>query len=123
IRWLDVAMDDAVSVGVAEDLRDLASHADRLADRQRPSPEAGGKVFAIEPLHGEKVDAVTAAPARQVADDARMIEPLEDPGLEDEPLDGLGLDLAEQLDRGAAAGLEVVRRKDQPHPARRDLLD
>ena len=55
VRGLQVAMDDAVLVGLFEPLGDLFRDRDGLVDGNRPALQALGQVFAFDQLHGEEV--------------------------------------------------------------------
>ena len=128
VLGLDVAVDDAVGVGVRQGVRHLGGERDDLVHRQlllpaQPAPQG----LAIHERHDE----IRRLAARAVVDGAR-VEDREDVGMLKA---GRELDLAEKagdsagpaqlrpddLDRHVAAVSQVLRQVDRRHAARADL--
>ena len=91
VARLDVAVDDALAVGVLKPASRLQDVLDRLGDRERPMiPDDAGQVLAIDVLHGQVVHPLmlTSVVGR---DDVRVfqlgrrlhlaVEPLDSPSL------------------------------------------
>ena len=61
-------MDDPLSVGLVERVRDLAAEAEDLVESERTLHEPLGQGLALEVLHDEELDAVLVADVVQRAD-------------------------------------------------------
>ena len=58
VRWLQIAVDDALLVRGFEGLGDLLRDRQRLIERDWPARDALGKIFALDELHDESRAAV-----------------------------------------------------------------
>ncbi len=91
VRRLQIAVDDAMLVGVVQRVADLDSQLDHLAPGQVPAIlEHFLQGLALDVLHGDVRGAAELAP-RQEPDDVGMAELLEDLGFAFEPVADLAL--------------------------------
>jgi hypothetical protein len=121
VLGLEIAVDDALGVGLLERLTGLEQVAHRLADRQRPSAlDLRAEVATLEELHDQERRTVLASadvgdpahvPAREARGGARLAFEARD-GLR--VSDDLG---PEDLDGAAVAQAQVPRLVDDPHAA------
>ena len=115
IGWLDVAVDDPVSVRHGQSLGHAATELQGLGDAQRPARHAVLQGLALQPLHHQVLLAAGGGAVGQIAHDCgvgnlgqhqRLL--LEAQGLR-------ALRLAHQLERDELAGLQILGAIDQAH--------
>jgi hypothetical protein len=116
---LDVAVDDAVGVGVAERTRDLLGHPDRLVEREsslfrQPDPER----WPIDERHDVIQQPADVARVIQ-RDDVRMAEASRDLDLTEEPLrtQAHRQFRAQHLERDRPIVFDVTSLQHDRHPA------
>ena len=130
VRGLDVAVDDAVLVRVAQSVRHLGPDRRRALDRHLARPrDHPVEPHAVHELHREVAEGLRAPPVVE-ADDVGVLEVGGDPGLLLEALEevvergdrrGEALE-ADRLDRHEAAELLVLRLVDGAERAGAQLL-
>ena len=85
VRGLEVAVHDALLVGLLEGLGDLHRDGDRFVDGDRPPLQPLREVLAFHQLHGDEVDRSPTIEARALeaveVRDVRMVQGGEEPGL------------------------------------------
>ncbi len=120
VARLDVAVDDAVLVGLGQALGHLGGEAQRVGRRKVAAGDPVLQGFALVAGH----DDVEAAVGRFVdlvdGADVGMVEARGGPGLVDEPLAGRGLGHQpgrQELEGDAALQTEVLGLEDHAHPA------
>ena len=112
VRGLEVAVDDALAVGLLERLGDLLRDLEGLVDRDRPAREPLLEVLALDELEGEEGLPVGLLEAVD-GGDVRVVEGGEEVGLALEAREPLGVlrHLGRQdLDRDVAAEVVSVAR-------------
>ena len=122
---LQVAMDDALLVGVLESRGDLETVTNGIGGRQRPRGDGLLERAAGDVLHGDKGRPVFLADLMDDAD-VRMAEGGCHPGLAEETgaVVGIADEIGrEEFDRDGPLELKVLRLEDQSHPAPADLPD
>jgi hypothetical protein len=120
---LDVAVDDALPVGIRERRRRPARDPDRLEDREGAVPgEPLAQRFPRDPRHHVIEDPVGVAGVVE-REDVRMGEARGGADLEEEPLrpEGRGEPRPEHLERDAAVMAEVVREVHRGRAAAAEL--
>ena len=126
VARLDVAVDDAPVVRVAQRPADVDAHLRHLAPIERASPpQFLLQAVAVDQFHRIEQVALLLAEAEQ-PNDVRMVELAKrlDLGLEpDAKAFFLGQGGGEQLDRGRLARLAVNAFVDRPHAAAAELAD
>ena len=130
VRGLQVAMDDAVLVGLLERLRDLLRDGERFVEWDRAALQPVREVLALDEFHREEVDArgVVERGALEAVDvgDVRVIERREQLGLALEARQALGVRRErgrQHLDRHVAVELRVGGAIHLAHPARAERRD
>ena len=147
---LDVPMDDALLVGVAQGVRHVREDADDLGDRQPPfAREPATEALALDVGHDEVEELGGSATRRlgrgvrrarrrlalqcrhrlagsagiQQRQDVRMLQPRHHLDLPEEALgaEGDGEFGAQHLDGDGATVLEILRQEDQRHPSSTQL--
>ena len=73
VRRLDVAVDDAVVVGVVQGLGDLGDQLGRVAERDRPVPQPVGQGLALDELLDQVARAVVGLADLVEGDDAGVL--------------------------------------------------
>src|SRR5262245_38787044 len=81
VARLEVAMDDSECMRCAECFGHAQHKLDAFLHREPAAAKAGLEVFAVQPFHGEVELSGRCAAVRDIADDARMPELGEEPGL------------------------------------------
>ena len=117
VGWLQIAVDDAVRVGVGQRVSQLVRDRQQLTRRDGTAPDARLQRLAVETLHDEVVDARVVPDVVERAD-VRMLEVGDHPGftLEAFPPIGIGRRIAgEDLDGDRAAETKVARFVDLTH--------
>ncbi len=109
---LDVAVDDALRVGVVERLGDVAQNRHRLGDRQLAAHEPRPQRLAFDERHREVRQTVHLARGQQ-RDDVRMLEPRGDQDLAPEAVevDAVAEFGGENLDDDLARRATHLRRR------------
>ena len=125
VRRLEVAVDDALLVGLFERLGDLPRDRDGLVDGNRPALQALREVFPLDELHGEDALAGDLLQAEE-GGDVRMREGGEDLRLALEAGESVGVGgerLGQQLQRDVAPEPGVGRAPDLAHAPRAEGRD
>ncbi len=120
VGGLEVAVDDALAVGLLERLGDLPRDGERLVDGERAAREPLREVLARHQLHRQRHEALALLEPVDRRD-IRVAERREDLRLAAEAREALGV-LGEggrqDLERGLAAELRVPRAVHLSHPSR-----
>ena len=125
VRWLDVAMHDAVRVREADTARNLQGDRSRILERHSPPLQASLQRLAVVEWHRQKQLPVVGLADFEDGADVWMVERCRRTRLDEESLlrrrlsaEGRG----EELQRDVAAQARVVRLVDNPHPTHIDEL-
>ena len=125
VRRLQVAVHDAVLVGLLERFGDLASDRERLVQRQRPLRQALLQVLARDELHRQHPLAAHVLEPEECRD-VRVLQRGEQLGLALEAREPLGVGgerLRQPLERDVAPEAGVGGAKHLAHPARAERRD
>ena len=122
VLGLDVAVDQAGSVGGREALTDGEEDLEDRRPRRRVSLEPGVEGEAVDELH-RQVDLVLVRADVVDRDDVGVRELGHRLGLALEASAGVGVGRQQELERDLAIELRVVRGVDHPHPALADEVE
>ena len=126
IARLDVAVDDAVFVGLGQSLGDLGGDADRVGRGQRAAGDPLLEGLAGITGHGDVETAVLRFVDVVNGADVRVVEARRGAGLVDEPLPGLGIGREsgrQELQGDPSVEAEVLGLVDDAHAAPAELAD
>ena len=116
VARLDVAMNDAACVRVAQRLRDVVAELQALPERQRCAVQPLPQVLTLKPFHRDERNGIDRHAVRHVPHDVGMLELAKDASLVLEASD-IGRASSEHLQRDELTGHGVTRAVDGPHPA------
>ena len=68
VRWLQIAMNDALFVGRFKGVRDLTRDGQRIGQRHRPARDDRGQVLALDHFHDQRMNAAGLLEAVNVRD-------------------------------------------------------